>query len=171
MTGTRNQVTAAGLARDFDLGFSRAAEVEHAAEENLLVIELGAQPFAVRVSEVRAIVTTPRIACVPSSAPALLGIAGIRGEILPVFDLARLLGVANVERGLRWSLLAGDAERAALAFHHFDRFERVHATAVARFVPEGSSAPFVEEVVRLERGVVSIIRVARLLSGLKSTTS
>lgn len=172
-TGNGNewQMTAAALAREFDLGFSRATDVERAPEVNLLVVQLGAQPFAVRASEIRAIVTTPRIAYVPSRAPALLGIGGIRGEILPVFDLARLLGIATEERALRWSILAGEVERAALAFHHFERFERVPATALSRSDQGGATAAFVEEVVRLERGVLSIIGIARLLAGLRSVTA
>lgn len=166
--GERLRFSAAALAREFDLGFSRAADLEPPVEENLLILQLQSRPFAVRATGLRAIAPTPRIACVPSSSPALLGIAGIRGELVPVFDLAHLLGISPEERGLRWCLLVGESERAALAFRHFDGFVRCPASAVSRAEARDGLAPFLEEVVRLERGVLSIIDVARIFSGLQS---
>lgn len=163
-------MSAAELGREFDLSFSRAAELERPAEEKLLVLGLGSRRFAVRSRDVRAIVRTPRIARVPSPLPALLGIAGVRGEILAVFDLAKLLGVGDDEQGLRWSLLAGDAERAALAFPHFERFERVPSAAVARADAGELRVAFVEEVVRLNGEVLPIVGVERLLAGLQTST-
>lgn len=165
--GRKQAISVDELRREFDLGFSRPAEFERDAHEDLLLLSIANERYAVRVSEVRAILRTPRLACVPSRSSALRGVIAWRGELIPVFDFAELLGhPAERELG-RWILLAGDSERAAFALHHFERFERVPVSAVskqeAHASPSGGAS---ENVVRLAREIVPIISVNQVLADL-----
>jgi chemotaxis signal transduction protein len=155
------------LRREFDLGFSRPTEFERHAQEDLLLFSVAGGRYAVRLGEVRAILQTPRLAWVPSGFSALRGVVAWRGELIPVFDFAELLGhPAERELG-RWSLLAGDSERAAFAFHHFERFERVPVSALSKQDAQTSaSGGTSENVVRLAREIVPIVSVNQVLANL-----
>lgn len=66
----------------------------------MLTFRIGEEAMAMPVAALREIVPPPRLTRVPHAPEALLGMAGIRGEVVPVFSAARLLGrgEAAVER-------------------------------------------------------------------------
>ncbi len=68
---------------------------------------------------------------VPSRVPELLGLTGIRGVVVPVFSLARLLGF-NSERGqAHWLVFCGDRQSPiALAFETMERLFEVASTEI-----------------------------------------
>jgi purine-binding chemotaxis protein CheW len=62
-----------------------------------LVFDLGGEAMAMPAAAVREIVAFPRIARVPHAPEALIGVANIRGVIVPVLSVASLLGRAGPE--------------------------------------------------------------------------
>jgi purine-binding chemotaxis protein CheW len=58
-----------------------------------LLLPLGAELYALELTTVREVVPAPVITPLPGAAPALLGVINLRGEVVPVFDTARLLGL------------------------------------------------------------------------------
>jgi chemotaxis signal transduction protein len=73
----------------------------------------------------------------PGPVPALLGLAGFGGTIVPVYDLAALLGHPGPDRP-RWLVLAAGAPPLALAFAELDGHVRVPAAAI---VTDGHAGP------------------------------
>ncbi len=122
---------AAELARDFDRSFEEPARATEAVEA-FLALTAGGLPYAIRLSQVRGLLDGRRIVAVPSPAPALLGIVSARAEILPVYDLARLLGgeAGSVQAACPWLLLVDAPAPAALAFSRFEGHARVPAAPV-----------------------------------------
>jgi purine-binding chemotaxis protein CheW len=57
----------------------------------MLSFHLGDEPMGMAAQAVREIVAPPRLTRVPHAPEALLGMAGLRGDIVPVLSLARLL--------------------------------------------------------------------------------
>jgi len=106
------------LRRSFDEGFSQPLLETRDDTLDLLSIRVGKEPYALRLSEVGALEADRAITRVPSGHPALLGIAGVRGLVVAVFDLAALLGSARAESA-RWIVLAKGAP-LALAFSGFE---------------------------------------------------
>ncbi len=97
-------------------------------------------PYAIRLRDVRGLMGGRAIVAVPSPAPALLGIASVRSEIVPVYDLAGLLGGGAPDAGAAarpWLLLVHAPAPAALAFARFDGHARLPAGAA----PSGGPAP------------------------------
>ena len=86
---------AAQLRRDFDSSFANPPPVAGEAVQDLLAIRLGARRFALRLSEIAGLYADKRITPVPGAAAGMLGIAGFRGSILPVYDLQRLLDLSS----------------------------------------------------------------------------
>lgn len=65
--------------------------------ERLLVFRVGAERFGVVLSAVREVVDAPMVNRVPDAAPSLLGVAMVRGELVPLYDARVLLGVGRTD--------------------------------------------------------------------------
>lgn len=84
------------------------------ASAQALVAELPSGAVAVPMASVHRVVDAPALTPVPAAPPALLGLANVRGEIVPVLDGGLLLGNAPVE--MRYVVVVDTARgRAGLA--------------------------------------------------------
>jgi chemotaxis signal transduction protein len=64
-----------------------------------LLIPVGDDTYALPLDRVREVAVEPRVTELPTAPPAVLGVFNLRGEIVPLFDTGRLLGLRSVERG------------------------------------------------------------------------
>jgi chemotaxis signal transduction protein len=151
---------AAEFRRVFDQ--ARAAPSSTGAEvqaENLLAIRVARDVYAIRVSEISGISTDRRIIAFPSPIPELLGVAGLRGVLVPVYSLAALLGYGLEAEEVRWCALCGTEEPFALAFSGFEGYLRVPHTELYPAEQREVTRTFVTHVARttdMVRAVVSI---------------
>jgi chemotaxis signal transduction protein len=95
-TSARPHDRAAGLRAAFDRAFAEPLRLDAPATENLLAIRIGTEPCALRLSEIAGLFADRKITRVPGSAAALLGLAGFRGALVPVYSLQILVGQAPV---------------------------------------------------------------------------
>jgi chemotaxis signal transduction protein len=119
---------AAELRREFDRNFTEPPSVGKSTSHDLLAIRLDEQHFALHLSDIAGLFADKKITPVPGASGFLLGIAGFRGAIAPVYDLQRLLGCSAV-RDPRWLVIAASAS-VGFAFAAFDGQLRVPASAV-----------------------------------------
>jgi chemotaxis signal transduction protein len=119
---------AAELRRAFDHGFAEPPSTGKSAYHDLLAIRLDEQHFALHLSDIAGLFADKKITPVPGASGFLLGIAGFRGVIAPVYDLQRLLGCPAV-RNPRWLVMAASAS-VGFAFAAFDGLLRVPASAI-----------------------------------------
>lgn len=105
------------LRAELDTSFARPRELARPEMTELLAIRIGEEPYALRLSEVQALLVDRPIARLPTPVTELIGLCAIRGAIAPVYDLAQLLG-RSVRRAQppRWIVLAQHRELIALAF-------------------------------------------------------
>jgi len=159
---------AAALRDAFDAAFAAPAEAPRRDEVSLLALRVGTEPVALRVLEAAGILAARPIAHVPSRRPELLGVAGLRGNVVPVYSVARLLGRAEEQEAPRFLVLASTVteERLALAFSGFDGHLRVRPAALAA-APERALS-HVRELVQLgaeSRPVLSVPSLVRAITG------
>lgn len=117
------------LREDFDRSFTEPArrhDVEHA---ELLAVRAGGRPYALRLSQTSGLYPDRPVTPLPGPLGALLGVAGFSGSIVPVYDLATLLGHPVPERP-RWLVLAAGTPALAMAFHELDGHVRVPASSI-----------------------------------------
>ncbi len=81
-----------------------------------LAFRLRSRMLVAPQTDVREVVPVPPLARVPGSRDFLLGIANVRGVLLPVTDLARLLDEPPVARHRDQRLLVLNSERIPAAF-------------------------------------------------------
>jgi chemotaxis signal transduction protein len=151
------------LREGFDQSFAEPpAQVGDPLEE-LLAIRIGVSPYALRLNEVAALEANRRITPVPSESAELLGVAGIRGAVVAVYDLAALLGQPR-DASARWLGLAKGSQ-SAFAFSEFEGQLRVGREALSK-TAEGSTWA-VHEVARSGGVLRPVIGLASLVSSLE----
>ena len=142
--------SAADLAADFDRSFALA----HAALPDyldVLVIDIASERYALRVSDVAGVFVDRAVTRVPATRAELVGIAGFRGAVVPVFDLAALLGHSAVASP-RWLVILA-ASSIALAFERFGGHLRVPRATV-------------RDVVEVDGAVLPLIDIAGILAAI-----
>ena len=78
--------------------------------EDLLVFQLAGEPFGLRLNVVAEIIRPPVLAHMPLVPPSLLGLANLRGIVMPVVSLRALLHLPDVatDRSTRVIVVRGD---------------------------------------------------------------
>jgi chemotaxis signal transduction protein len=147
------------LRQAFDRAFAVPATIDTAATEDLLAIRVGVEACAIRLSEIVGLFADKKITRVPGRAAALLGVAGFRGAIVPVYDLHILLGHPTVKTA-RWLVIASGAA-VAFAFEGIDGHLRMPRGAILS--PEAT-----EKTRKCVSGVVRMQDVARAIVDLRA---
>jgi chemotaxis signal transduction protein len=155
---------AAQLRRDFDRAFAQPIQVDTTEEEDLLGIRVGGQACAIRLSEIASVHVGKKVTRVPGSHAALCGIAGLRGSLLPVYDLQQLLGHARAEAP-RWLVIAAAAPMG-LAFATFDGCLRVPLRDVLLQAKQADAMQYTHDVVRTAAGIRPILHLPSILEAL-----
>lgn len=154
------------LREQFDRSFALAPALPPAGSVNLLTIRIGAEPYAIRLADIRGLYADRRILPLPSRMPELLGVTGFRGQIVPVYQLAALLGLSGAAAP-RWMVLA--LASAPLAFA-FDAFESHICAAAHQLIASGSGAEQSCEAVRTDAGVVPVLPMRELVERIERCT-
>lgn len=160
-TDLRLESKIAEIRRLFDKSFAIAPVEKGIAPKAMLAIAIEGEPFALRVREISGLaVSNETIVPVPSRVPELLGLTGIRGVVVPVFSLPRLLGFDSLHSKTHWLVFCGEVQTPiALAFETMERlFEATDSKIFVRQEPVGHH-PHVNATVSegaTLRGVISI---------------
>jgi len=160
--------TAAKLRSEFD--GARAFPPPAAAGShtvNLLAIVVAGDPYAFPVGEISGLAHDRKIVFVPSSVPELLGIAGIRGAVVPVYSLASLLGYGGAQEQPRWLVLCGGPQTVGFAFGGFEGNLRVPMAHIYETAAEDATHEHVRHVVRTQGLVRGVIAAAQLVDFVK----
>jgi chemotaxis signal transduction protein len=117
------------LRQDFDRSFTEPARSHDVEHVELLAVGAGGRAYALRLSQTAGLHPDRPVTPLPGPLPALLGLAGFAGAVVPVYDLAALLGHPGPTRP-RWLVLATGTPVLALAFHQLDGHVQVPSDAI-----------------------------------------
>jgi|HubBroStandDraft_6_1064221.scaffolds.fasta_scaffold1433668_1 chemotaxis signal transduction protein len=149
---------------DFDRGFAAARRVDIAAKHDLIAIRVGTEPFAIRLTEVSGLFADRKITRVPGSHNALLGIAGFRGALVPVYGLRALLRQSGTQSA-RWLVIAAAAP-VAFAFDTFEGHLRVAADAILKQQSQAQSPSYALEFIRTDDLVRPVLHLRSVIDAL-----
>lgn len=151
--------------RAFDQTFSAPPPEARADRVSLLAISTGGLPCALRLAELAGLEAPRRVVPLPDGPPGLLGACGIRGRLVPVFDLGLLLGAAGGEAP-RWLALHGEDEPVGLAFETLEGFLQPARAAIHPAEPHHAS-PHAPEFLAEGAGLRRVISLPSILAALK----
>jgi chemotaxis signal transduction protein len=147
----------------FDHEFALPHGTPAADDTELLAIRIAGEPYALRRADLAGLFAGKVITPLPGEVPALLGIGGFRGALVPVYDLRVLLG-ANATGVPRW-LVTTAAAPVALAFDGFETFARVSGDAV---VGHDGATGRVRHAARTTTGLRPIVDIPSILDAIRA---
>jgi chemotaxis signal transduction protein len=157
------------LRRAFDRSFAEAPHRDMTVRHDFLAVRIGADPYAIRLREIAGLFADKKITPVPGRSRTLLGIAGFRGDILPVHDLRVLFGGENAATP-RWLVVAARLP-LALAFDAFDGHLRLSGDAITPRDDSKGSRAYVRELARAPDYARSIVDIPAVLDAIRSRGS
>jgi purine-binding chemotaxis protein CheW len=162
------ETRAAALRREFDAAFALPARAGGDPLVALLAARVAGEPFALRVLDLAGLVQARPVVPVPSRRPALLGVSGLRGEIVPIYGLGRLLGRPD-DGAPAWIALAAGGERIGLALSALEGHLLVPPGALAPLEGGAGARPHVRELLRRDGGLTPVLDVASLVRAITGT--
>lgn len=130
------------------------------------------QHFGINVLKVKEIIARPALTHIPQSSPDIVGVAELRGQTIPVIDLAMAIGRAPISKE------SNDEQKVIIA--EFSRSSQGFLiSGVDRIVvrdwkdvlppPRGVSGSFITGVIRLENELVQLVDVEQVMHGVSNT--
>ena len=113
----------------FDRSFAEPPRHHDTEYVEMLAIRAGRRRYALRLSQTSGLHCDRPVTPLPGPLPALLGIAGFSGTIMPVYDLGALLGHPAADPP-SWLVLAAGTPQLALGFHELDGHLRVPVDSI-----------------------------------------
>jgi len=150
--GTR----AAELRERFDRSFAEPVDRHEVEYVELLAVQAGGRPYVLRLGQTFALHPDRPVTPLPGPLGALLGVAGFGGAIVPVYDLATLLGHPVPDRP-RWLVLAAGDPALAFAFHELDGHVRVPGALIITETAGGRNRGSVRGMAPLPDGTRPIV--------------
>jgi len=124
-----------------------------------LLVPVGNDTYALPLERVREVAVEPRLTELPTAPPVVLGIFNLRGEIVPLFDTGRLLGLRPVNEGAYAVLVETEHGIAGLAATEMPLTVRL-SESVGRSDLEATTETFLVG----DRRLAVALNVAELLS-------
>ena len=155
------------LKRSFDQSFAEAPQEEAEQAESLLSIRVASRAYAVRLSETSGLYVDRKVVGLPSPVTELLGMAGFRGTVIPIFDLAACLGYGLSGEENRWMLLVGQIDVIGLVFQEFDGHLRTAPRNLAHQEAQEATGQHVRDAVIVEGKIRPVIDLVAVVQALK----
>jgi chemotaxis signal transduction protein len=134
---------------------------------DIVVFKLGPRSFGLELVHVREVLRLGRVTPVPLTPPTLLGAMHVRGHVLPVADLAQLLGERASRPTMGATCLRVQRERHHLLFH-VGRVEEVIELDVESLPPKpATQGSLVERIQPTVRGPLPLLALDPILATLE----
>jgi purine-binding chemotaxis protein CheW len=146
----------------FDRAFAEAPAVEIDAREDILAFRVGGDAHAVRLKDTAGIFYDHPVTPLPSPLPELLGLSGFRGQMVPVYDLASLLGYPRPATA-RWIMLSAGVTPVGLACEAFETLLRVSRSAL-----DAEAGARDAELLQTAEGTRILLDLGKLLGTLRA---
>ncbi len=123
------------LAQSFDQGFAQPLGATRHAPLNYLACRVGTESLVICLTELSGLQRRGKIVPLRSSVPGLLGVAGLRSRLMPVYRTSILLGLTPAAQPEKWIAVCGSEDPIGLAL---DEFEGYLQAAAADLSPRGN---------------------------------
>lgn len=153
----------------FDRSFAEPPPQRVAEFDDLLAVRMAGRRYALRLAETSGLFPHRSVTPLPGPVPALLGVAGFGGAVVPVYDLAAVLGGAVAEDP-RWLVLARGTPAVALAFVELDGHLRVPSATIVREAAGVPGGGCLRGMVPLPDGTRPIIDVSAVRAAIRAMT-
>lgn len=146
---------------------------EQSAPSRICLITLGGEYFAIDLRHVREVFELEFVTPVPGMPSALVGVANLRGTVVPLADLRPSLGVSAAVDPKYAVVVRHGAQQVGVLIDEVPEIRTIHADDVlaspSRAVMD--SRPFLSGLVKIEGRMSGMVEVSRLVASVEGTTS
>ena len=125
-----------------------------------VTLQVGAESYALPVENVVEVAEFDQPTPVPGAPRELLGVRNLRGEVLPVFDLAAVLGIPTDAKPVRLVVAEAQGRRAGLAI------AAVHQVGELPTASQEAESALLSGAALTDEGLVGVVDVERLFDEL-----
>ena len=165
---TRLELQLARLREEFDSGFAEPMRSFDTPAHPLMCFRAGDANFAIAMPGLKALVRCTGLTPIPARAPALLGLAVVRAQIVPVYSLVRLTGIGTQTAECQWLFLLHGPEPVALAIDSLDGY--VLETAVQPATCDKAS-PLVSGLLKHDGKIYATVSAAEIYDTVTRVTT
>lgn len=94
-------------------------------ELEIVEFEVANNKFGINVIKVKEIIQPIQVTFIPHAHPHVEGIVQLRGEVLPVVDMIKVLGIPNVEYSSQQKYIVAEFNKQRVVFH-VDNVTQIH---------------------------------------------
>ncbi|MFN3479559.1 MAG: chemotaxis protein CheW, partial [Thermodesulfovibrionales bacterium] len=144
-------------------------EIEETEEMvELLVFSLHSEEYAFKISELEEIIRPQQISTLPRTPEYLLGVTSLRGKIIPVVDLKRMLSLTGKDSSTRQKIiiLKGDRGPIGVMVDMIAGVVRLPARALTESPPhlDESQSRYIQQVAIFNSRFISIINTEEIMN-------
>ncbi len=121
------------------------AETGDEQRVEVLAVRLGQEQYAIELRVLHSVEPARGLTRVPCTSPTVAGVQNVRGEVITVLDLARVLGLAGASSSAREYVLVADAAGARVGLL-VDAVLGVQSFELDRLAPPLSEREFVRGI-------------------------
>lgn len=151
----------------FDDAFASPPGQAQADWVELLLINVGDQTYAIGLSDLSGLEVNRKIISMPLETPGLLGLCAVQGQLVPVFDLAAILGTGSRKETPHWLVLHRDRELIGLAFDESLGARRVAAQEVHSLEPAAEQVHLTREAIQIDGRAIHVVDMAAVASNIR----
>ena len=161
-------VTAPEMRRAFDESFAAPAVAPPSDLQDYLAIRVGNGHYALKTSNLSALGVSRTVVAVPTSVPALMGIAGVQGQLVPVYRLGQLLGHEADSQDRWWLAIVGIDQPIGLAIEELEGHLRAAPADVHTPVSEEESRKYLGKALRGGAEIRYIVDVQSIVTDIRN---
>lgn len=143
-----------------------------AASSRFCLFTLGEESFAVDLTEVSEVFRLESITSVPGMPSSLVGVANLRGTVVPLADLRPLLGMPSSLDSKYAVIVRHGARLIGILIDEVPEIHTVHPDDVEDGLSDQAvpTHPFLSGLVRMENRMCGLVEVSRLLAVVEETS-
>ncbi len=137
------------------------------SQTKVCLLTIGGEVYAVDLRNVREVFEVDVITPVPGMPSALVGVTNVRGAVIPVMDLRRMMGLPTAGPAPQFSVIIkhGNHQVGVLV----ERVPEIRTVRTEQFLPTPSGdaregKPFLTAVLRLDDRMGGVVEVPTLLA-------
>ena len=147
-------------------------QVKSAAPSRICLIALGGEFFAIDLRHVREVFELESVTPVPGMPASLIGVANLRGTVVPLADLRPSLGVSLSATPKYVVVVRHGAQQVGILIDEVPEIRTIHPDDMLAASTRGmtDSRSFISVLLKIEDRMSGMVEVARLLASVEGAT-